>query len=327
MSKQKPAPKVQPKVERAPSGARILKAPPKVWYRPSSWFNRQIRRSGSLPKARTLCMNSYKLVYLGRKQIAGLYAVYLLASLAFAKGVASSTDLASIKTVLDTVLSGLGGKLQTTTLQLTYLFSGSGSSSQNTMAGAYQTILLLVSSLALLWIFRQSLAGKPATLKQSFYSGMYPIVQTVLVLLIMLLQFLPFAIGSYMFAVFVSGDIAVGGFEVFIAFLLFAGMAIWSLRMISASTFALYIVTLPGMEPLRAIRSAKQLVAERRLMVLRKMLALFTLLLVVSSLVVVPFLFVSSLLAVWVFFAVSGTWFIVINAYLYTLYRELLNNE
>lgn len=195
------------------------------------------------------------------------------------------------------------------------------------MAGTYQTILLVVSSLALLWIFRQSLAGKTVAVKQAFYHGMYPIVQVVLVLLVMALQFLPFAIGSYVFATFVSGGIAVGGIEQFIGFVLFALLTSWSLRMLSASLFALYIVTLPNMEPMQSLRSAKQLVAERRLMVLRKLLALFVVLLLVSTAVVSLFLLVSPVLAVWVFFAVSGTWFICVNAYVYTLYRELLNNE
>lgn len=309
------------------SHSRKLRPPKRNWRKPKTWFYRQIVRKGTLPKARQMMLSSYKMLVPAKKSIAILYGIYLIGSLTFANGVANSTDLAAIKSLLDGLVGGFGGKLQITSLQLTYLFSGTGNSGSNAMAGTYQTILLVVSSLALLWIFRQSLAGKTVAVKQAFYHGMYPIVQVVLVLLVMALQFLPFAIGSYVFATFVSGGIAVGGIEQFIGFVLFALLTSWSLRMLSASLFALYIVTLPNMEPMQSLRSAKQLVAERRLMVLRKLLALFVVLLLVSTAVVSLFLLVSPVLAVWVFFAVSGTWFICVNAYVYTLYRELLNNE
>ena len=96
--------------------------------------------------------------------------------------------------------------------------------------------------------------------------------------------------------------------------------------MITASVFALYIVTLPDMSPFRALRSAKELVRGRRLMIWRKLILLPFVLFLGTTVVVLPFLLFLTPLTVWIFFILSTAWFAVIHSYLYTLYRELLNN-
>lgn len=327
MSKQPTKNKAVQSGEATPHTVRRLKTPPKVWYQPNTWFYRQIERRGALPKARQLFVASWNMLVSAKKQVFTLYMVYIVGLLVFAQAIASATDLASIKSLLDGVVTGATGKLQITSLQLTYLYSSSGSAAGNANAGLYQTILLLICSLALVWLFRQTLAGNTVTIKQAFYRGMYPIVQVVLVLLLFAVQLLPLALGSYVYATLVSNRIIVSFGEHLVVILIFVGLAWWSLRMITATMFALYIVTLPDMEPMQSVRNANQLVAERRLVVLRKIVPLPIVLFLVTSAIVVPFLFVSSFLAVWVFFALSGAWFIYTNAYLYTLYRELLNNE
>ena len=52
--------------------------------------------------------------------------------------------------------------------------------------------------------------------------------------------------------------------------------------------FALYIVTLPDMTPMKALRSARELVRYRRWTVLRKVLFLPLMLLVVAAIIMVP---------------------------------------
>lgn len=306
---------------------RRLRPPKRSWRKPRTWFVRQIQRSGTLPTVRSLCKSSWKLLHESKRQVVMIYCVYLVGSLVFAKGVASATDLNSIQSLIDGIVSGMGAKLQTASLQLTYLYTNTGSSDNNANAGIYQSLLLLVGSLAIIWLFRQTLSGNRVTTKQAFYRGMYPIIPMVLVLIIIGLQLVPFMVGSYIFTTLVGGGIAVGPLEQIVAFIVFAVLTFWSLRMVIASIFAMYIVTLPDMQPFESIRSAKRLVVERRLVVLRKLLPMPIILFVATSLIIIPCLLVSSALAVWVFFAVSGTWFIIAHAYLYTLYRELLNNE
>lgn len=94
--------------------------------------------------------------------------------------------------------------------------------------------------------------------------------------------------------------------------------------MITASVFALYIATLPDMTPLRAYRSARQLVYGRRLLIWRKFLFLPAALLVLAAVIEVPFILFITPLAVWTFFIVGVVALPVVHGYLYSLYREML---
>ena len=95
--------------------------------------------------------------------------------------------------------------------------------------------------------------------------------------------------------------------------------------MISSSIFALYIVTLPDMTPLKALRSARQLVRHRRWTVLRKILFLPILLIVVAAIVMLPIIIWTPPLAQWIFFVLTMFAIAAVHAYAYALYRELLD--
>ncbi len=95
--------------------------------------------------------------------------------------------------------------------------------------------------------------------------------------------------------------------------------------MISSSIFALYIVTLPDMTPLKALRSARELVKGRRWAVILRLLSLPVILLIVAAIIMVPIIIVLTPVAQWVFFLLTMFTLVAVHAYMYTLYRELLN--
>jgi hypothetical protein len=146
-----------------------------------------------------------------------------------------------------------------------------------------------------------------------------------LVLLIVSLQLLPLLIGSSLYSLVITNGIAVNALEKGLWLVFFLALALWTLYMISASLFALYIVTLPEMTPLKALRSARELVRGRRWTVLRKILYLPLLLLVVAAIIMVPIIIWLTALAQWVFFLLTMFSLIAIHTYMYNLYRELLN--
>jgi DNA-binding helix-hairpin-helix protein with protein kinase domain len=102
-------------------------------------------------------------------------------------------------------------------------------------------------------------------------------------------------------------------------------LVLLSLYMVSSSLFALYIVALPDMTPMRALRSARQLALHRRWTILRKILFLPFSLLLLSGLIMLPFIVLVPAIAAWVFLILSLFGWIVALTYMYLLYRELLN--
>jgi hypothetical protein len=150
-------------------------------------------------------------------------------------------------------------------------------------------------------------------------------VPFVLVLLVIGLQLLPLVIGSAVYATVISNGIAVHAVERLFWLVIFLLLAAASLYLICSSLFALYIVTLPDMTPMKALRSARQLVRHRRLSILRKVLWLLLLLLIASAIIMLPIIVWLTPLAQWIFFLLTVFGLAAAHAYLYTLYRELLN--
>ncbi|PID30561.1 hypothetical protein CSA80_01165 [Candidatus Saccharibacteria bacterium] len=304
---------------------RTLAQPKRVWYKP--FKRRKLPPRKPLPKARHLFVAAIKRLEKSKRAVAGVTAVYGLGVVLLVRGFSASQDFETLRILLDSLLTGATGKLQSIALQLTFLFGGGGNDNSLPNASLYQTILLVVCSLAFIWIFRQKQAKAEVSTKAAFYKGMYPLIPFLLVLLVIGLQLLPLVIGSFIYNILINGGIAVHTWERLLALALFLLAAFWSLRMLTASMFALYIVTLPDMLPLQALRSAKELVRGRRLMIWRKFLLLPVVLFLGTTIVILPFLLFLTPFVVWVFFLLSTVWSAIIHSYLYTLYRELIEHD
>lgn len=304
---------------------RKLARPKRVVHKPSTWKKPKIVRP-DLPKARNIFKISLHRLKAARMAVIGVTLVYGAGVMLLVRGFSASQDFQTLQVLLDGLLNGATGKLKSIGLQLTFLFGGGGNENTLPNASLYQMILLVICSLALIWIFRQSQAKKSVSTKAAFYNGMYPLVPFLLILFIIGFQLLPLTIGSFLYSALIQNGIVVYGWEKLLALTVFILLSLWSLRMITASMFAIYIVTLPEMAPFRALRSAKELVRGRRLMIWRKLLLLPIVLFVGTTVIILPFLLFLTPFTVWVFFLLSTAWFALIHSYLYTLYRELIDH-
>lgn len=265
---------------------------------------------------------SVKVIISNWKIFLGIILIYGLLTIILVRGT-SSINLSELKNGLTDALGGSYNNLSTATTLIGYLVSSSGTSS-SAVGSLYQTILMIIVSLAIIWALRQVLANATIRVRDSFYNGMYPLIQFVLVLFVIGLQLVPLLSGAWLFSTIVSNGIAITLIEQLIWGLLFFFATLLSFYMVSSSLFAIYIVTLPEMTPMKALRSARQLVLNRRWTVLRKILFLPIILLIVVGIIMIPFVLYWTAIAVWVFFVISMSTLVIVHAYMYTLYRELL---
>lgn len=274
----------------------------------------------ALPNAWRLSRQSLALLWRNRGLFAGITAIYVVLNLLLVRGLASGVDMVSLKQSLG---SGNGLNRIPDGLAATATVATSGSSFGDA-AGAYQTILIIIVSLTVIWTLRRVLAGDTVRIRDGFYQGMYPFVPVVLIVMVIGLQLIPMLVGVSLYSLVMVNGIAVHQVEKFFwIVLLIASLAV-SLYMLCSSLFALYIATLPDMTPMKALRSARELVRYRRLSVLRKLLFLPAVLLLIATLVMLPVVLWATTLAPWLFFGLSMTGLVIINTYMYTLYRELL---
>lgn len=253
----------------------------------------------------------------------GITVVYGLLTIVLVRGIGGGIDLGNLKSSLKGGIGGNYGDLATGAALFSYLLGSAGTSS-TASGGTYQTLLIILMSLVVIWALRQVLASKTIRVRDAFYKGVYPLIPFILVLLVVGLQLIPLAIGSWLYSTVMSGGIAVSLLEKIIWVAVFCVLALATLYMICSSLFALYIVTLPDMTPMKALRSARQLVKKRRFLVMRKILFLPLALLVLGAIIMIPLILYATVLAQWIFFALSMAVLVVVHTYMYTLYRELL---
>ncbi|HEX5743940.1 MAG TPA: hypothetical protein VFX84_00595, partial [Candidatus Saccharimonadales bacterium] len=281
-----------------------------------------IRHPVRLPGVRSITAEAARTLWRYRGLFLGITLIYGLLNLVLAQGLAGGADVSSLKESLGKVFSGHLGFLPTS-LGVFVLMLGSAGNTTNQTAGTYQSILVIIASLAVIWTLRQVLSGSLPRIRDAYYQGMYPLVPFILVLAVVGLQLMPMVLGSTLYVTVVNSGIAVYAVEKILWALLFVVLALLSLYMLTSSLFALYIVTLPDMTPMKALRSARELVRYRRWTVLRKILWLPVVLMAAALLIMLPVIILVPPLAKWLFFLLTMAVLTAAHTYMYTLYREL----
>ena len=278
---------------------------------------------GPIVSSRVILHKTIKLILANKKALLGILVVYVIINMTLVRGFTSPLNIAELKQRLqDTIGASPDGITLVGTVFSALL--GTSNAANSETAAVYQNILFVLVSLAIIWVFRQSAAGKKTTAKGAFYNAFYPLIQFLLVLFVMVLQLAPAFFGLFVYGIVNSGGLAISGLEQGI-WLLFLGLLITlSLYMICSSIFALYIVTLPDMQPMQALRSSRQLVFSRRLSVLRKLIILPIAAFLLLIILVVPAIYFLPLIAPWLYFALTLASIVFFHAYLFALYRELL---
>jgi hypothetical protein len=292
-------------------------------YRSFRLSKRLKHKAGPLPGTMVLLRKSVKHVWAYKKLFFGIAAVHICLSMLLVRGFGFGSDVPELKSVLDEVFTGGGGQLIGGVAVFSFLLGAAGSTSSD-VGSVYQSLLLILISLAIIWALRQTHAKKKVSVKDAFYKGIHPFIPFLLVLIVIILQLIPFAIGTTLFSVVSSTGLAVGGIEQLFWILVFGLFGLLSLYMLSSSLFATYIVTLPDVLPLQALRSARGLVLNRRWAVMRRVLLLPIAIVLLGAVIMIPLIIFATPLAEWVFFALSILSLAFIHSYLYSLYRELL---
>lgn len=286
-------------------------------------LQKKITQTGpALPSAYTVFRRSLGIMKRNWKPFAGITLWYALVCLVLVQSF-TVANVGQTKSAFEGAFDGGLKHVFAGTASFFYLLGTTGNSVGST-AGSYQLIWILIISLALIWTLRQAYAGANVRIRDGFYKGMYPFIPFVFVLAIIALQLAPSIIIGALFNTVLSNGLSASYIEIFVwGFALFLS-TIGSLYMVSSSIFALYIVSLQDMTPLKALRSARQLVANRRWTVMRKILYLPFILVVLGGIIMIPFIVVLPAIASWLLFIFLMLTVPIMHSYLYTLYRDLL---
>lgn len=203
----------------------------------------------------------------------------------------------------------------------------------------YGTLLVLLVWLTTVWLLRNLLAGHKVRMRDGLYSAGAPIVPLFLIGLLLAVQLLPLALAVIGYSAASASGLLEGGVEAMLFWIAAGLLAVLSIYWVISSFFATIIVTLPGMYPMRALRTAGDMVVGRRVRILLRLLWMFLVMALAWALVLIPFILLDAgLKNLWpaiewlpiipVTLLLLGIITVVwSSAYIYLLYRKVVDDD
>lgn len=233
---------------------------------------------------------------------------------------------------------GLGG-LGEAGLLLGTGIAGSFAPQLSEVQQVYAVFFLLLVWLATVWLLRAQLQDKRPPLRDALYFSGAPIVATGIVFMIAIIQLIPLALAVLALNIAnQTGFISSGGLLSMIGWVVALLISAISVYWVSSTVIAMIVVTLPGMRPMQAIKTAGDLVIGRRLRITLRLLWLVGISLFAWVLFVLP----TILLDQWLNSFLSVTWLPLVpamitiitslitvfsSAYIYLLYRKVVEDD
>lgn len=237
------------------------------------------------------------------------------------------------------IFSGSWGEVGQAGLLLLTGVTGSFTVAPTETQQIYGIIFGLLVWLTTVWLLRGVMAGQKPRFRDGLYNAGAPIVSSFLVLAILAVQLLPMALAVIGFSAATASGFLAGGVEAMMFFVVAILLIVLSLYWVTSTLLALVVVTLPGMYPLRAMKTAGDLVIGRRLRILLRLLWMVLITALIWIVSMVPTILLDTWLKsflpgiAWlplvpVALLVVGSFSVVWSAsYVYLFYRKVVEDD
>lgn len=214
------------------------------------------------------------------------------------------------------------------------VLSGAFSPNLTEAQQVYSGILFLLGWMSAVWLLRQIMAGhKKIKLRDALYSSGAPLLSTFLVLLVVLIQLIPFALALIAYGAAYSVDVFDDQLFTTIFWIIEFLLILLSTFWLTSSLIGLVVITLPGMYPLKALKASSDLVIGRRLRILYRYGWLIFTIIMIWAIVILPTIFISNVswlsrlpIVPIVVLMLSTFTILWSSAYIYLLYRKLVSD-
>lgn len=270
----------------------------------------------------------FSLILRNRGVLLRFFLLYVLLLVIFG-ALLNQENFASLRDSLDQI--GSEGLARFTALFSSAITNASGSFQKNTLA----VLVFLYGWLSLIWLFRHFSNGEKVRLRDGIYSGGAPVVALAVILLVMLVQLLPFALGLVAYSSVTAAGWINSGIQIenMAAWCALAALAVMTLFWMTGSFIAMIVVALPGVYPFQALRVAGDMVTSRRLRIVFRLIfmmlpvALIWIVFLGGAIILDGTLKISWLPLVPIIIALlSSATLIWCAGYIYLMYRRLLDD-
>lgn len=249
-----------------------------------------------------------------------------------------TTLTTTLKDTSGEALSGNWGALGQAGLLFVTIASTGVSGEATEAQQIFSIFIFLLVWLSTVWLLRNLLAGHKVKLRDGLYNSGAPLFALMCVSVFIAVQLIPVAIAAIGYnAASTSGLIDAGGAGAMLFWLGAGLLSVLSLYWITSSLFAMIIVTLPGMYPYQAIRTAGDILIGRRIKILLRWVWMAFVIALAWIVVLIPVILLDmGVKSVWpavswlpmvpftvlAMAAITTVW---MTAYVYLLYRKVVD--
>ena len=306
-------------------------------------YREDYQRELEIPGIMSHIMTTFKMIFKNWKLFLPLLIIAVVLNIVLV-GLMSESTYTSFQDILEEtnteLASGeIGNVAKAGLLLISTVTTGGLSGSSSEAAVVFAVIIFLIIWLTTIFLLRQRMAGHKVKLRDGLYNAMTPLVSTLVVAIVILVQCIPIFLLIIAYSAAVQTGFLATPFYALVFFVFAAAMILLSGYMLSSSVMAMVAVTAPGLYPMRALTTASDLMAGRRIKFIIRLIAGFFALVIVWVVIVLPMI----LLDMWlksVFEWLAGFPFvplvllimtcftaIYLSAYLYIYYRWMLGHD
>lgn len=217
-----------------------------------------------------------------------------------------------------------------------------GEQGQTALQGAQSvigTLTVFFGWLVTIWLLRNVLAGHKPRLRDGLYNSGSPVLATVLVGFVIVLQLLPAAIAAIVYSAAANSGLMETGVSAMLVWGSVILLCLISLYWITSSFIAMVVVTLPGMYPMQAIKTAGDLVIGRRVRTLLRLLWLVFIVVLTWAIIMIPLILFDDWIKKvvpaisWLplvplaIISMGAVTLVYSTSYIYLLYRRIVDDD
>jgi len=314
--------------------------------RPHRSFKRTYRRDyvRSMDIPGYVAFTVYVLSTLKRhaKTFAGLVLFSAVAT-GLLSGISSQETFTTLADTLQETGQGLfeggSGELQKAGLLVFTAATGGISAQPSEAQQIFGALVGIITWLGTVWLLRAFLAGSKPRLRDALYNSGAPIVSSIIVFFLFMLQLVPAAIAIIGYSAAISTTFITSGVMGMLLAIVGFLLIVLSVYLVTSTFFALVIITLPGMYPWQALRTSGDLVVGRRFRLLLRLAWMVVFVAVAWAFVLLPVvLFATWLQTTWEqtafvpivpfsLLVMTSLSSVFVSAYVYLLYRKVVDDD
>lgn len=274
----------------------------------------------TLPSFYSLCAKTWQELVVFWRSLGGVVAVYAVLYFILVLGFNLVYSYQDIADAIYNQLGGDPGWFYRSSLTVISLFTFN---SQSDASAIMQFVLFLIATLAFIWTLRQLRTLKKIRMRDAYFDGTARIVPAIFVAILLFVPLLPMAIGSAVLSVVKTS----GAIEPILMGLAVAGLFFVSFYWLVAWLPSIYVVSLPKGTPIAAIKSAAKLTKGSRFWMMRNIFIFAVLTIAIVFGVMLLFVSIVPQTSVVAAYITSFIVFGIVQTFLFTMYRGLLDES